>query len=601
MDGPDDYGVPYNQYNAYTTLIHEFGHYAIGAYDEYYKWNLDDYPTSCTVDFDDIEYDVRASIMFNQRESSEFCATIAPITHNNDTAQGYIHGESVWETLVDNWSSDDELWELRSPMTRGTVNKGPIYQGCPSSLGTAVETFNVPGAACAPLTVIATYSNGDPAVGASINVRHNSTYFYEGDINAGGVGTAVGAQVGDTVLVGTLIGGVPYNSSAIVADCVNTISVVLTNTAMPATSIEEGSSAASLVAWPAYWLQATPNWTLNVVDITLRLSADPPAQPALYASQGSNNRQAVALTYNSVQRQYTGAYTFNPALSPDFQFDLELPVDGGVAASVYRFLGGQFHTGGPSGYENMKNVGAPHGNDPDIAPVAWGLLRPESMADVIVDPTSLPEGTGVMVGELGMPADGPTGLLAVGGPYSVLGQNPISGEVGITLSYLSEYYCGLEPGSASIYRYTGTGWEAIPTTLIDEWHQAGGTITQWGIYAVFARLNAQTTFSDVPVGSTFYDYISWITCHGIASGYSDNTFRPNNNATRGQISKMISLAYQWYLEPPANNYTFADVLPGSTFHLYVEAAYREGVVSGYPCGGAGEPCDPQNRPYFRPS
>ena len=25
------------------------------------------------------------------------------------------------------------------------------------------------------------------------------------------------------------------------------------------------------------------------------------------------------------------------------------------------------------------------------------------------------------------------------------------------------------------------------------------------------------------------------------------------------------------------------------------------MVSGYPCGGAGEPCDPQNRPYFRPS
>jgi hypothetical protein len=64
---------------------------------------------------------------------------------------------------------------------------------------------------------------------------------------------------------------------------------------------------------------------------------------------------------------------------------------------------------------------------------------------------------------------------------------------------------------------------------------------------------------------------------------------------------MMALAYQWYLEPPANGYTFADVLPGSTFHLYVEAAYREGVVSGYPCGGAGEPCDGQNRPYVRPS
>jgi hypothetical protein len=35
--------------------------------------------------------------------------------------------------------------------------------------------------------------------------------------------------------------------------------------------------------------------------------------------------------------------------------------------------------------------------------------------------------------------------------------------------------------------------------------------------------------------------------------------------------------------------------------LYIEAAYREGIVSGYPCGGAGEACDPQHRPYFRPN
>jgi hypothetical protein len=64
---------------------------------------------------------------------------------------------------------------------------------------------------------------------------------------------------------------------------------------------------------------------------------------------------------------------------------------------------------------------------------------------------------------------------------------------------------------------------------------------------------------------------------------------------------MVALTYNWYLEPPANDYTFADVLPGSTFFLYIEAAYREGVISGYPCGGPGEPCDAQNRPYFRPS
>jgi hypothetical protein len=31
-------------------------------------------------------------------------------------------------------------------------------------------------------------------------------------------------------------------------------------------------------------------------------------------------------------------------------------------------------------------------------------------------------------------------------------------------------------------------------------------------------------------------------CHGIINGYADGTFRPSNNATRGQISKIVYLA-----------------------------------------------------------
>jgi hypothetical protein len=46
--------------------------------------------------------------------------------------------------------------------------------------------------------------------------------------------------------------------------------------------------------------------------------------------------------------------------------------------------------------------------------------------------------------------------------------------------------------------------------------------------------------------------------------------------------------------------TFEDVPDGSTFNPYVEALYAHEAITGYPCGGAGEPCDPNNRPYFRP-
>jgi hypothetical protein len=46
-------------------------------------------------------------------------------------------------------------------------------------------------------------------------------------------------------------------------------------------------------------------------------------------------------------------------------------------------------------------------------------------------------------------------------------------------------------------------------------------------------------FSDVPPSNAFYCYVETAFSHGIISGYSDGTFRPNNSATRGQISKIV--------------------------------------------------------------
>jgi hypothetical protein len=43
------------------------------------------------------------------------------------------------------------------------------------------------------------------------------------------------------------------------------------------------------------------------------------------------------------------------------------------------------------------------------------------------------------------------------------------------------------------------------------------------------------------------------------------------------------------------------VPPSSTFYTYVNNLYKDGIVSGYACGGPTEPCDPAGRPYYRPA
>jgi hypothetical protein len=94
---------------------------------------------------------------------------------------------------------------------------------------------------------------------------------------------------------------------------------------------------------------------------------------------------------------------------------------------------------------------------------------------------------------------------------------------------------------------------------------------------------SQPTFTDVPATHTFYQYIETAAHEGLVSGYSDGTFRPGSNVTRGQLSKIVVEAAGWtLLNPPTP--TFSDVPTGHTFYEYVETAVSHQVVSGYADG-----------------
>jgi N-acetylneuraminic acid mutarotase len=107
------------------------------------------------------------------------------------------------------------------------------------------------------------------------------------------------------------------------------------------------------------------------------------------------------------------------------------------------------------------------------------------------------------------------------------------------------------------------------------------------------------TFSDVPVGSTFYTFIRCLACRGIINGYPDGTFRPNNNVTRGQLSKIVANSAGF--NEPVSGQMFQDVPPDSTFYDYIGRLASRGYINGYPCNSVpGEPCvPPGNLPYFR--
>ncbi|HYO48798.1 MAG TPA: S-layer homology domain-containing protein, partial [Chloroflexia bacterium] len=159
---------------------------------------------------------------------------------------------------------------------------------------------------------------------------------------------------------------------------------------------------------------------------------------------------------------------------------------------------------------------------------------------------------------------------------------------------------GTPTGTAVPPTVTATG--SVPTNTA-----IAGTSTPSSVVATLTPSPSATvalpavcsiTFSDVPESHTFYLFVRCLACRGIISGYADGTFRPNNDITRGQIAKVVSNAASF--NEAAGEQIYEDVPPSNTFYAWINRLSKRGHMGGYNCGGAGEPCGTDNKPYFRP-
>jgi glucose/arabinose dehydrogenase len=144
----------------------------------------------------------------------------------------------------------------------------------------------------------------------------------------------------------------------------------------------------------------------------------------------------------------------------------------------------------------------------------------------------------------------------------------------------NNYLFGIAPVSAS------------DVWMVGEYNNENGRMT------LVERYQPQL-FSDVPGNHTFHPYVQCLACRGVMGGYSDNTFRPNNNITRGQLSKIVANSAGF--NEPVSGTMFEDVPTTNTFYEFIQRMAARGIIGGYPCGGAGEPCGAGDKPYFRPN
>ncbi|HEY0069042.1 MAG TPA: S-layer homology domain-containing protein [Chloroflexia bacterium] len=150
----------------------------------------------------------------------------------------------------------------------------------------------------------------------------------------------------------------------------------------------------------------------------------------------------------------------------------------------------------------------------------------------------------------------------------------------------------------------------------DPYYRPGANVSRGQLSKIVANsagLNdevaeGQQQFADVEPGDPFYIYVERLAQTGAVSGYPCGEsgpsepcddldrpyFRPNNSATRGQISKIVAIAAGFEEEIPDDQQTFTDVSSSSPFWVYIERLASREVISGY---GDPEKC-PTGTPCF---
>lgn len=86
-------------------------------------------------------------------------------------------------------------------------------------------------------------------------------------------------------------------------------------------------------------------------------------------------------------------------------------------------------------------------------------------------------------------------------------------------------------------------------------------------------------FRDVLPGGTHTEAIETMTAEGVISGFSDGSFRPRSEVTRGQMASLLQRALGF----PGGSATFSDTA-GSTHRAAISALASAGMIQGYANG-----------------
>ncbi len=91
-----------------------------------------------------------------------------------------------------------------------------------------------------------------------------------------------------------------------------------------------------------------------------------------------------------------------------------------------------------------------------------------------------------------------------------------------------------------------------------------------------------SSFPDVPDNAWYNKYVGYLEAYDVISGYEDNTYRPENQVTRGELAAVITRAQKYDIISADGMFT--DVTDADWAKDYITTLATLGIVSGYTNG-----------------
>ncbi len=452
----------WDQPDGFRTIAHEFAHYALYLYDEYYYLdsNARLRPAHCTSPAirTNRSVETNASLMDWHYNATELAmaGTSQWTDACRDTAQWRVYGESDWETVVGNYDDVEQpaRWAFRTPASHGG-NPGPDF--IPLNLPSIqVKAENTAPANNPVLEVL-------DAGGALLPTQRVRLYLLK---QTGSRPTRVLDQ-GTTNFLGQLeVRG---------ADSDDRLVAITWDGAQQGSKLLNTSDPLHLS--PSRWtptLDARPRADDSGLNITV--SNVLTLGGSLSVSLFSGGRVISSTLSPAGDGSYVGALPFDPA-QPIREGHLILQATDGEGVRLETIA--SFAIGG---------VGPIHADQhPPIHPASG-----DGNLQLIVPGGHAPEGTQALVlASRGLPAPLPAGFVLVGGPYTVRATAALSGPAALAMYYQEEVIAawpGLRERDIRIYHWSESEerWQDLGGTLDPEINLVSTVVDELGVYLAVA-------------------------------------------------------------------------------------------------------------------